>query len=164
MASVTGKTGTDPKITPARTKKACEAIAIGVAFEGAAKYAGIPRDTFWRWMRLGRQDDAPAVYRKFVAAVDDAVSSFEVNCVGKMFGAEDFRAAKALLAMRFPDRYSERRIIEGTVKHEHALKLDLSRYTPDERRMLTDLLRKGQEADAEVLELGPGDIVEEDAA
>jgi hypothetical protein len=121
-------------------------------------------------MRIGRQDDAPAMYRKFVAAVDDAVSSFEVNCVGKIFGAEDFRAAKALLAMRFPERYSERRILEAKVQVQQVPWIDPAKLERDELEMLRALLAKARPEPAElprgaapaddVLELDPGEIVE----
>jgi len=164
MAKTADGFGLDPALlTDEVTAKICEAVRIGVALEGAARYAGIQRDTFWKWFRVGRKEDADPVYREFVAAVDEALADFEITAVGKVFGAEDWRAARSMLAMRFPDRYSEKRLLEVRGQIQAVPWIDEDKLDADELETLRALVEKAQPSSREIPQTTPRPMLELEA-
>lgn len=100
------------KLTPEVVDKICGAIEKGVTFDGAAQYGGITRDTFYRWLRMGRADDAPAPLAEFASRVDYALAVWEVNAVTAIHGAEAWQGQAWLLERRKPDDYGRRLRVE----------------------------------------------------
>lgn len=136
--------GREPTITPARTKKICEAVRTGSAFEVSARYAGVPKDTFWDWVRKGRKDGGEPVYVKFVAALDEAHAECAIARARKVTGSDDWRADAFWLERRDPANWSKTTRVEGSVQHQAVPWLDLSKLEPAEIEQLRELLAKAR--------------------
>ena len=114
-------------ITEAQEREIAAAVTAGCPVEVAAVSAGVPASTFWRWMQLGREeaarvadggrpDPTKADYLGLFHAVDDAVARSERRLVTMWSAAaqSDWRAARDLLARRFPERWAPRERREHT--------------------------------------------------
>jgi hypothetical protein len=60
------------RLTPALQTQIVAFIRAGGYPHVAAEAAGLPRDVFERWMKRGQRSDAPAAYRAFARAVQEA--------------------------------------------------------------------------------------------
>jgi hypothetical protein len=100
--------GQPTRCTPELTKIICASISSGNYLWVAAKTAGISRDTLQDWKRRGAEGEQP--YARFLADFDQAEINCEAALVKKWHDAApaDWRAARDLLARRFPERWSER--------------------------------------------------------
>lgn len=157
------------KLTAETTDRIVTAIRAGASLEAAAGYAGVGRQTFFDWLRKGRQTDPAPVYADLVAAVDEALAQFEVHAVGRIAkaGETEWQADAWRLERRFPDRYGRRTRVDGNVTVQAAPFIDTSKLTLDEQRTLLELLEKASPAQEQLaegqkpaLELLPGGIVE----
>ena len=134
----------------------CDALRAGVPFSRAAKSAGISERRAHQWRGLGWEqidaadadDAAPLSFvAKFAIAVESAlvsymeplVASIHSAAVGKGKGL-DWRAAKELLASRFPAEFSEKYAasanqkleVSGEVGHTHSYHLSVDKMSMDE--------------------------------
>jgi len=155
MAKTANGYGSDPTvITDEKIEALCDAIKVGTSLAGAARWAGIAEDTLYRWMRLGRAPNPDEPYRALVEALDAALAYFEVSTVQELRSSEDMKSLRWLLAVRWPDRYTERKIVDGEVLHRH--EFDFTRLEEGELETLRGLLAKAQpEGAPPVLELEP---------
>lgn len=154
VAKDAGGHGREPRITEARTRKICDAIATGSAFEVSARYAGVPKDTFWRWVRLGRQEGADAVYVKFVERLDAAFATFKVDRARRLSEAGgkdgDWRADAFALERRDPEHWGKTTRVEGAVTHQAVPWIDFSKLDAADRAELRRILEKGRPETAEI--------------
>lgn len=67
------------KLTPETQAKIIEALEKGAYQEVAARYAGIDRSQFYRWMEKGADPKADAKFRDFRNAVEKAETGVEVE-------------------------------------------------------------------------------------
>ena len=74
-------TGSRLKLDEATQQAICDNLRMGMTKPAAAAGAGISKDTFFDWMRKGRDKGAPKPFKDFVAAVDQAVDDFEARAV-----------------------------------------------------------------------------------
>ena len=133
------------KQKPATMVAICDALRLGVPIARAAKLAGISESTFQNWRSAGWEaiesaaDDSteplPFV-AKFAIAIESAQAEFmkpfleRISDETRGDGKGDWRAARAILEMRFPHEFSEkvhaaksaRLEVSGTVavEHEHS--------------------------------------------
>lgn len=158
--------GRPVSITDEVTGKICAALAAGSTMEAATVYAGVPLRTFYDWLSRGRSPGARAVYRDFVAAVEEAQARFEVLAIQRIerAGAEEWQADAWRLERRHPDRYGRRTRIDGQVQLQAVPMIDPSKGTLDELLELRRLLAKFapdptelQSDQRSALELLPGD-------
>ena len=122
----------------------CDAVPLGLPLKQSCKSAGISERTGrnWRergWSEIDRADAGADGELSFVARFDIAIEAALVQFMGPLVqrvndaatgkGGKvggDWKAAKELLAMRFPDQWSERvavaksqRIeVGGTISHD----------------------------------------------
>jgi transposase len=110
--------GRDPKLTDEIATKIVQAVRTGTSLEGAASYAGVPRQTFFDWLRRGRQPRAYKPYRDLALAIDEALGVFEANANALIAKAahEQWPAAAWQLERKFPDKYGRRTRIDGSVQ------------------------------------------------
>lgn len=98
-------------ITEEKIAQIVQLVQAGVTFQGAAGYAGVPQQTFYRWMLNGRRypDEFP-LEAKLIADLDEALGSFEATALmGIRRAAENnWQAWAWLLERKFPDRYSKK--------------------------------------------------------
>lgn len=96
----------------------CSNLACGVSMEAAAEAAGVPRSTFFSWLKRGREEGSDAVYVQFAADIEAAQAIAEnrlIRLIGRAAtegGPGDWRAAAWLLSRRHPERWSEKRQLE----------------------------------------------------
>lgn len=164
----TGPNGNGPhglKLTDELAAKICQAIRTGATLEGSAAYAGVARQTFFDWLRRGRQANARNPYKTFVADVEEALAGFEVGAMTRIAkaGDEEWQANAWRLERRFPDKYGRRTRLDGNIQVQAAPFVDLAKLTLDEQVELRRLLAKGQPeqeqlaaGQAPALELLPG--------
>lgn len=140
------------KLSDEVTTKICDAIRIGVSLDGAAQYGGITRDTFYRWIRLGRMPDADPRLLAFAEAVDAATAEWEFNSVTAIHQDESWQSKAWQLERRKPDEYGRKLRIEqdGSFDSRAPLlarefarqNLDMSLLTDDELHTLLGLMQK----------------------
>ena len=94
------------KLTPAVQETICKAIRMGNYLVTAARAAGVSIDSLQRWRRLGEEGREP--FASFLASVEQAETECETRLVQIMYDAapQDYRAARDMLRMRFPERYA----------------------------------------------------------
>ena len=148
---------------PLLDEEAIERIATGIragaTLEGAARYAGVSRATFYRWLTAGRRamdaGETDTLPVKLVEAIDAALGDFELGAVARIQKAgEDPKAWQAmawLLERRFPDAYGRRQRIDVGDTDDPRVKvlvqalgekLDPGRLSDEELDMLIDLHTK----------------------
>lgn len=152
MAKDAGGHGSNGKLTDDVSDKICQAIRTGATLEGAAAYAGVPRPTFFDWLRRGRRAGARAPYSTFVANVEEALAAFEVGAMAQIAkaGSEEWQANAWRLERRFPDKYGRRTRVDGNVQVSAVPFIDLDKLTADEAATLLTLLRKAAPAQEEL--------------
>jgi hypothetical protein len=144
--------GSDPKLTDEIAAKIVQAVRTGSSIEGAAAYAGVPRQTFFDWLKKGRQPRARNPYRALALALDEALGTFEVTANAQIAkaGDDEWQAKAWQLERKFPDRYGRRTRIDGNVSVSAVPFVDLSKLTADEAATLLGLLRKAAPAQEEL--------------
>ena len=103
-------------LTPELQDDICELIALGMSYVAICDAVSISTTAFTDWVARGKVNDGEP-YAGFAAAVAranlEARRTVHVSCMDAAKGG-DWRAGLELMARRFPEEYSERRI----VKHE----------------------------------------------
>lgn len=113
------ESGPASKITPEVVEKILQAVRTGSSVEAAALYAGVPRQTFFDWLKKGRSGPhAYKPYRDLALSLDEALGVFEANANALIAKAahEQWQAAAWQLERKFPDRYGRRTRIDGQVQ------------------------------------------------
>ena len=134
------------KLTPEVQERIVTAIRAGSFREPAARSAGVSAATFYRWMRLGREETS-GIHRDFLEAVRRAEGEAEVHAIAvirkEMPG--DWRAALAYLERRHSERWGRRAAEERATRRPHARRggIDLRKLTDEE---LAELRRIHEEA------------------
>ena len=106
--------GRPTKLTEARTKKILKYLADCVPESTSATLSGINSATYFRWKSTGKaQQEAgeSGPCRDFYERVTEAVAEAEATLAASFSHAAltDWKAAKSMLALRFPDRWAESR-------------------------------------------------------
>lgn len=149
-------------------------IRAGNMPEVACEMAGITKKQRVNWMKRGRADQSQekqSIYADFVAGIAEAEAECEAEDIARLrkHGKQSWQAIAWRLERQYPDRYAQRKRIDGTVQHSMMPMVDWDRYTPAETRTLVELLRKGNpELDdpgvsrsaRPVMELVPADVLE----
>lgn len=73
--------GRPTKLNDALIVKICDAIRGGNYIEVAAAYAGINKDTLYRWLKMGARSKRQTIHRRFSDAVEKALADSEVRDV-----------------------------------------------------------------------------------
>lgn len=116
----------DGKLTADAIGRIGQAVRAGTTLEGAARYAGVDRVTFYRWLTEARRlqdagaledrgDDArDSLLARLIGEVDAALADFEVGAVARLqkFGEDQWQPVAWLLERRFPDAYGRRQRID----------------------------------------------------
>jgi len=99
--------GSGLKLTPETQRTILGAVRAGSFLTVACTLAGIDPDTMARWIKKGEKGIEP--YAAFVKEFRRAEIEGEVTLVAlwKKAAPEDWRAAKELLAKRYPERWSD---------------------------------------------------------
>lgn len=149
-------------------------VRAGNLVETACDYAGITPTQRSAWLKRGRNDqraDRGSLYADFVAAVARADAESEVERVAMIqrAGPDQWRAIGYLLERQKPDRYGERKRIDGKVQHTLNPLIDYDLLTAAETRTLVELLRKASpgsddplvgRAARPAIELVPDDVID----
>lgn len=165
MVRDSGGHGSSPKLTDEIAERICQAVRTGATIEGAAAYAGVARQTFFDWLRRGRQPNARNPYKKLAADLEEALGVVEVANIGRIAkaGQDEWTANAWILERRFPDKYGRRTRVDGQIQVQAMPTLDVSKLTQEELQTLRALLVKAAPAQEELaadqrpaLELLPG--------
>jgi alpha-galactosidase/6-phospho-beta-glucosidase family protein len=130
-------TGRPTKLTPEVQDKIVTALRAGNYQETAARYAGINHDTFYEWMRRGK-DEPGSIFSDFAEAVEKAKADAEVRDVALIDRAAadgNWQAAAWKLERKFPNRWGRVNRTEVTGADGGALKVEI-----DHKAALLDLL------------------------
>lgn len=101
--------GNTTKFTPETRAVIVAALRVGNYRQTACQLAGIPYQTFWRWMHRG-EEEGVGEYYDFLNAVMQAEAESESGIVQQVRTQvpKDWRAGIELLQRRHPDRWSVR--------------------------------------------------------
>lgn len=140
--------GREPTLTPEIAEKIVMAVRTGSALEAAAAYAGVPRQTFFDWLKRGRNPRGYKPYRDLAGALEEALGTFEVtaNAMIAKAGEEQWQAKAWQLERKFPERYGRRTRVDGNVQVSAVPFIDLDKLTTEEAQTLLALLRKASPA------------------
>lgn len=107
------------KLTAELQAKICDAIRMGNYMETAAAFAGISKDTFYRWLKKGARARS-GIYREFHDAVHKALAEAEVRDVAIIANAakESWQAAAWRLERRHPERWGKKERIYAEMDHQ----------------------------------------------
>jgi hypothetical protein len=102
--------------TPEKVTRICEAIRLGMSSADACRYAGVARSTYeeWKAKALARPGSP---FAEAIDQINAALAESELRLLGywSRSAADDWRAAQQLLAVRWPERYSDTRRVQVTV-------------------------------------------------
>lgn len=98
--------GKATKRTPSTRAELLKLIRIGLADIDACNSVGVGTSFFYQWI----QDDLEFA-EEIMRARGEAVAALHAKVA--IAGSEDWRASAWLLSRRYPERYAERRIIDG---------------------------------------------------
>jgi hypothetical protein len=126
--------GRPTKLTPEVQKKIVDAIRAGNYMETAAAYAGISKDTFYRWLKRGARAKS-GIYKNFHDAVEKALAESEVRDVMIIANAAatDWKAAAWRLERKFPERWGKKSQYYDD-EEERSLKLEQLRLLIEKTR------------------------------
>lgn len=95
------------KLTPEVQQRIVEVIRAGNYVSVAARFAGIGRRTFYKWMARGEREES-GPYRDFYVAVRQAEAFAEVRAVAILQSEmkDNWRAALGYLERKFPTRWA----------------------------------------------------------
>ena len=151
-----GRSEGKTKQTPETLATICDALRLGVPFNRACKSAGISERRAHQWREMGwaaideasEDDGAPLSFvAEFAIAVEAALSEYMRPLVAAIHSAAtgkgkglDWRAAKELLASRFPSEFSEKFAasanqkleLSGEVGHVNSYHLTVDKMSDDE--------------------------------
>lgn len=124
------RTGRPSKLTPEVRDRLFNAIAIGATMDLACRCAGLNPSTVSEWVRRGEgRDKRPPTpeFAEFAADIRRAIADSELKLLSRWSAASkhDWRAAMALLARRFPERWSDNRRIQVEVRHQIETGIDM---------------------------------------
>lgn len=121
------KTGRPTSLTPEVADRIIQAVRAGSYISHAAEYAGIPRETIYRWLDRGRRelerltedpkakpDPDEAIFVEFRHRVTRAEAEAVVEAVAawKTASRSDWRAAKEWLARRHNPEWGDKARLE----------------------------------------------------
>ena len=95
------------KLTTARAKRICDALAVGATLQSAAEYAGIHRDTLRHWIQKGERMHR-GIYARLAEDVYEAQGRAKVAALATIARASkdgDWKAAAWFLERREPEGY-----------------------------------------------------------
>lgn len=112
------------KFTPELGDKVCDAVRAGNYMETAAAFAGVHKDTFYEWQKVGRAAQAKTgrltaleqQLADWVAQLEQALAQAEVRdlaIIGKAAETQ-WQAAAWRLERKSPDRFGRRQRVEMT--------------------------------------------------
>jgi len=120
LAKQPGRIGRPTKFTPETRDLIINGIGAGAHIGVVIQAAGIGRHTYYDWMAAGREasvkveegfeiSDKEREFMDFAIAVVQAEASAELRLVGHLSKAasKDWRAALAMLKLRYPTRWRE---------------------------------------------------------
>lgn len=100
--------GRPTKLTPQLQRDVIRVICSGGTLVDAAEKVGLDISTLRDWERRGMNEPG-SIFEQFSTAVRKASTEVELACVNtiRLAARKDWKAAKALLGMRNPRKYSE---------------------------------------------------------
>lgn len=163
-----------PKLTAELAAFVAGLVRAGNMPEVACDIAGVGPRQRANWMKQGRADRTngrESLAADFVAAIERAEAECEAEDIRRLreHGKTTWTALAWRLERQYPDRYAQRKRIDGKVQHSVFPVVDWDRFTPEQTRTFVELLRIGSpEVDdpgvsrsaRPALELVPGDVME----
>ena len=149
-------------------------VRAGNMPEVAFQIAGVTPRQRNQWLKRGRNDrqtDTQTLFADLVTAIEQAEGECEAEDLQRLraHGRTSWTALAWRLERQYPDRYAQRKRIDGKVQHSVFPLVDWDRLTPVETRTLVELLRKASpelddpgvsRAARPAAELLPADVLE----
>ena len=110
------RTGRPTKLNETIIEEICDLIAEGYTFAEAARIRRVGQSTFFRWMAIGKKEDADPIYKNLVARVHETAEFTEIEAI-QIIRSSDIRnnnckGAMWLLERRFPEKYGKKQIAD----------------------------------------------------
>ena len=103
--------GRPPLLTPEMIEEICDHLITGSSIARAGVLAGISESTIYRWLAIGKTEEADPIYIELVARVGEAIESSEFELLQRMRIAgskpDHWRATAWMLERRFPEKYGK---------------------------------------------------------
>lgn len=133
-----------------------QVIRAGNFIKTACEYVGIDESTYYRYMKLGKQDaedGKETIYSKFYNTLKKARATAETRNVAVINQAsnDSWQASAWWLERSFPDRWGKRNLsvdanVTGDLKHQHEGEVtNKQEYDDETKELLKELYRKERE-------------------
>ncbi len=101
--------GAPPTLTPELIDTILKFVASGSYFETAATAAGVPRPTFYYWLKQSNNPKANPIYKEFRIKLEKAAAEAELKDILRIAQASQsqWQAAAWRLERRYPDRWGK---------------------------------------------------------
>jgi transposase-like protein len=131
--------GRPDKLTPQVQERIIQAVRGGNYVEVAARYAGIDKAQFYRWLERGEREKA-GKFRDFRNAIKDAEAAAEAEAVAqvRLAARDSWQAGMTWLERKFPERWGRNDRLNITHKDR-----DVRTLTDAELEALVSLESKG---------------------
>jgi hypothetical protein len=140
------KIGRPTKLNIDVANRILDALRLGVPQSTATAYAGISRSTYYRWLAVADDSDAPDEFRDFRDAVRTARAEAEVRSIAVIQNASDrsWQAAAWFLERSFPEHWArkDRHEITGNDGRGIELSVDVEALDLKLRRLIAE--RRGE--------------------
>lgn len=109
--------GRPTSLTPAIARQIEEALLTGSYIETAVTACGVPKATFYDWMKRGKADDEAALktpHAEFAWRIQVALAKVEIDLIKKLQEEKGQWTRFAwMLERRFRDRWALKTALEG---------------------------------------------------
>lgn len=152
--------GAPVKLNNEVQEEICRFIALGLSYEVAARAAGVCVRTFEMWRSAARRGASwgprsKGYMQNFLRNLEHAEAICEAGAVEAWNGciqSGDWKAAQALLSVRYPERWAKRTHIDVTTKGEKMQQpMSIERFRELDREAASKLaeIEKGREPTTE---------------
>lgn len=135
------KPGRPTKLTPEIQDKICDYLKMGNFIDTSCKLVGIHKDTFFEWMKRGREAKRKSIYQDFFFAVEEAQGFGEARHVAivSKAGEFDWHASAWMLERKFPEKYGRKDKVD--LKHDGKIEADVD-IDEEDKEILKGVFRE----------------------
>ena len=131
--------GSIPNLTPEIAERLCLHIRRGAYVETACALTGVSKDTFYRWIRIAKSENATQATQELSDAVERAMAEAETRFLNVIDAAAEggiWQAAAWRLERMFPSKWGR----QGKLQVEHSGPEGRPMEIEDRRRRIQDVL------------------------
>lgn len=123
-------------------------LRAGNTIKGTCRVMGVHPRMYWVWTKKGREDPESEIYGGWEEECQEAIHQGQAALVSSWMKAAvdgDWRAAKELLARRYPDEWGDKAKATGTAEDPLHIKTEAGTLSPEELAKAIKVLQAAQD-------------------